>query len=767
MDDQLKVVVEVAIDKSKSEQQINARLREVKPETLKIAVEFDNKNMSNLKKQLADIAKEQEKLQGFSNSKVSIKTTNTGEIDTASIKYYNELTKETVTQLYIIDKETGKLALSTKNLTTDYQAQAKAEQSTNKQRLDFISNQVVSLDKLKASYADSNALKPLIGDNSTQLNSEYDKIIAKTEELKNADKIRSEEIQREIKSEISSYELLIKSKQNSQYVATSLRTKDTTTINTSEVNNLRKFEAQIKNSSVSTNAMETDLKDLHTTLSTAFDADSLTSYLNKLDVAKSKFGALKEESKVKITGTDTTELQNQTKYYDKIQQELITIQKLKKQLVNAGAEETTELNRQISNAQKRVTYDEQQIQKKQLYNQELAKEVNQIKFVQDAENKIISAKQIDKTNNNSIQKQMQEQQKLQSQKDQFNAQNLNAIDLEIQKQEQASKTFSNQLKSQMQGNVDYTSQANLMEKLSTQAQIGKNRLIAFAKELKGAARQEYATTINSIANSFDNVSKSANPEKSLKQANLSLQEFQSNMKATGQVGDTFLTKLGKNLYNFFGFLGSATIAMSAINGVRSMIDNVKTLDDSLTNLRMVTGDSAENTAKLLQSYNDLGKQLGATTVEVADSGNEWLRQGKSIADTNTLIKDSMILSKVANISSADSTMYLTSAMKGYGVATKDTLGIVDKLNAVDLVSATSAAGLAEAMSKTANMANLSGISMDKLLGYIATVSEVTQKESSAVGESFQSIFSRLGNVKAGKFIDDETGEALDIWGIVA
>lgn len=127
----------------------------------------------------------------------------------------------------------------------------------------------------------------------------------------------------------------------------------------------------------------------------------------------------------------------------------------------------------------------------------------------------------------------------------------------------------------------------------------------------------------------------------------------------------------------------------------------------------------------------------------------------------------MILSKVANISSADSTMYLTSAMKGYGVATKDTLGIVDKLNAVDLVSATSAAGLAEAMSKTANMANLSGISMDKLLGYIATVSEVTQKESSAVGESFQSIFSRLGNVKAGKFIDDETGEALDIWGIVA
>ena len=316
----------------------------------------------------------------------------------------------------------------------------------------------------------------------------------------------------------------------------------------------------------------------------------------------------------------------------------------------------------------------------------------------------------------------------------------------------------------------YTKETESLKKLSIQADIGRNRLQAFNLQLKPDAQVKYADEMRNISDAFKNVNSQSDLSKAnnnLREANNNLREFETRMKATGQVGDTFLTKLGKNLYNFFGFLGSATIAMSAINGVRSMIDNVKTLDDSLTNLRMVTGDSAENTAKLLQSYNDLGKQLGATTVEVADSGNEWLRQGKSIADTNTLIKDSMILSKVANISSADSTMYLTSAMKGYGVATKDTLGIVDKLNAVDLVSATSAAGLAEAMSKTANMANLSGISMDKLLGYIATVSEVTQKESSAVGESFQSIFSRLGNVKAGKFIDDETGEALDIWGIVA
>jgi len=51
-------------------------------------------------------------------------------------------------------------------------------------------------------------------------------------------------------------------------------------------------------------------------------------------------------------------------------------------------------------------------------------------------------------------------------------------------------------------------------------------------------------------------------------------------------------------------------------------------------------------------------------------------------------------------------------------------------------SAVDAGGLAEAMSRTANMANLAGVSMDKLIGYLATVGEVTQKDMSEVGTSF-------------------------------
>lgn len=155
---------------------------------------------------------------------------------------------------------------------------------------------------------------------------------------------------------------------------------------------------------------------------------------------------------------------------------------------------------------------------------------------------------------------------------------------------------------------------------------------------------------------------------------------------------------------------------------------------------MATGQSREKTYELLQDYNKLAKQLGAVTTQVSDAADQWLRQGHSISDTTTLIKDAMVLSKVSQLDSAAATEYLTASMKGYEISVQDVIGIVDKLSAVDLESATDAGGLAEAMSRTAVTADMAGISMDRLLGYLAVTGEVTQKSMSSIGESFKTIF---------------------------
>ena len=119
----------------------------------------------------------------------------------------------------------------------------------------------------------------------------------------------------------------------------------------------------------------------------------------------------------------------------------------------------------------------------------------------------------------------------------------------------------------------------------------------------------------------------------------------------------------------------------------------------------------------------------------------------------------MMLAKLGAIDAAQSTEYLTAILNGFKLEAGDSVGVVDALIAVDNKAATSAAELSQAISRTANIAAESGVSMNKLIGYIATVSSVTRKSASTIGESFKTIFSRMESVKLGKLIDD-TGESL-------
>lgn len=194
--------------------------------------------------------------------------------------------------------------------------------------------------------------------------------------------------------------------------------------------------------------------------------------------------------------------------------------------------------------------------------------------------------------------------------------------------------------------------------------------------------------------------------------------------------------------------------ISLERAAKNMATTAAELDKQLTDLRMVTGESYEDASRLVDSYNVLAKELGSTTTQVLNASGEWLRQGKSIQETQELIRQSMILSKVGAMDADTATKRLTSTMMGYGLAVSDVAGVVDRLTAVDMAAAVSADNIAEALSHTASSASLAGISLDKIIAYLTVVQETTQKSASVVGESFKSIFARMTKVTNGDAIDD-------------
>lgn len=216
---------------------------------------------------------------------------------------------------------------------------------------------------------------------------------------------------------------------------------------------------------------------------------------------------------------------------------------------------------------------------------------------------------------------------------------------------------------------------------------------------------------------------------------------------------------------FSGNKLAVTAYLATLKAIKGAASDAKTaivdMDKAVTDLSVAQGQGRDTAANYLKQLNLQAQSIGATTKEVAQSADSWLRQGKSVKETGDLVYDSMILSKLGQIESAKASEYLTSALNGYKKSASEAIDIVDKLTAVDMESASDAGGLAESMSRTASAASMAGVSMDKLIGMISTVKEVTQASDESVGNMFKSVFSRMNQIKAGKFVDEETGESLN------
>lgn len=225
------------------------------------------------------------------------------------------------------------------------------------------------------------------------------------------------------------------------------------------------------------------------------------------------------------------------------------------------------------------------------------------------------------------------------------------------------------------------------------------------------------------------------------------------LKALGAQFKTLATNVLQYQLAWKGF-------QAIIDTIKKVIATTKELDSAMMNIRLVTGQTQEQVHDLMNSYAELGKSVGATATEVSEGAIGWLRQGRTLSETTKLIETSTKLSKLGMMESSEATQLLTATLNGFNVAVSDSESIVDKLVRVDMNFATSTQELATALQYTAASANLAGVSLDQMIGLIATVSATTRRSAESIGQSFKTMFSRLQRVSAGKQLD-EYGESLN------
>ena len=213
--------------------------------------------------------------------------------------------------------------------------------------------------------------------------------------------------------------------------------------------------------------------------------------------------------------------------------------------------------------------------------------------------------------------------------------------------------------------------------------------------------------------------------------------------------DNTLGKAIKNVVNY----GSAYAIVRRI--YKETISTIKEMDKALTNMTVVTSMSREQAWGLVGTFQDLAKQTGFTTTEIANLATEYFRQGKALKDVIELTEVAAKAARIAGISAQESMNYLTSALNGFQIAAEDAMVVSDKFAALAATSASSYEELAVGLSKFAAQAKVSGISIDFALAMLTKGVSVTREAPETIGTAIKTVLSRMRELTDfGKTLED-------------
>ena len=159
-------------------------------------------------------------------------------------------------------------------------------------------------------------------------------------------------------------------------------------------------------------------------------------------------------------------------------------------------------------------------------------------------------------------------------------------------------------------------------------------------------------------------------------------KVQASVKESVGLFDQLFTGLKRSITNLIDYSLAGILVGKVRESLSQVIEITKQLDAALVDLQIAAGTSREETSAMLLEYNDLAKEVGRTTQEVAEASNDWLRAGYEGAEAAELTRASMELSTLGMIDASTATTDLISVLKGWKLETEDVGSVVDKLTVI-------------------------------------------------------------------------------------
>ena len=264
---------------------------------------------------------------------------------------------------------------------------------------------------------------------------------------------------------------------------------------------------------------------------------------------------------------------------------------------------------------------------------------------------------------------------------------------------------------------------------------------------------------------------------SLSRSNKSLTDYANSLSRIGPTGNQAFMQLArginsaevssvrltKGMKDFLTTLKNTAkwqISSSIMHGFMGAIQTAygyaQSLDRSLNNIRIVTGQSTEQMAKFAEQANKSAQTLSTTTTKYTDAALIFYQQGlgdKAVKErTEAVIK----MANVTGEAAKDVSSYMTAIWNNFDKGTKPLEYYADVITKLGAATAASSEEIAGGLEKFAAIANTIGLSYEYATSMITTIVDKTRQSEDVVGTALKTILARIQGLNLGETLDDGT-----------
>lgn len=275
---------------------------------------------------------------------------------------------------------------------------------------------------------------------------------------------------------------------------------------------------------------------------------------------------------------------------------------------------------------------------------------------------------------------------------------------------------------------------------------GKLDLTKFNDQLRKSKTsiQDYQKALTSLGpagtQAFSNLASSImQAEVPLRRANKALDEFATSLANTAR------WQLSSSILH--GFMG-------AIQGAYRYAQD---LNESLNNIRIVTGNSTEQMSKFALEANKAAKALSTTTTSYTDAALIYYQQGLSEKEVKARTDATIKMANVSRQSAEEVSSQMTAIWNNFAKGGEDLEYYADVITKLGAATASSSDEIAQGLQKFAAVADTVGLSYEKATAALATVVAETRQSADVVGTAFKTMFARFQGLQLGETLEDGVG----------